>query len=150
ATGSVTFLSDASAPSTPGFTQTLGALTILNADTITIDKGANVTGGTPIVAFGNTSMNAATTFAIATGTSLNLTGTLANGGFTATFNGGGNATVSGVISGGGGIVMNSTGTLTLSGANTFNGAVNMSSGTITLGNVAGLGPVGSAVLNMTG
>ena len=148
--GSATILSDANTASTAGFTQTLGTLTILGADTLTIGKGSNIGSGTAVVAFGAATMNANTTFSVGSGAQLTLNSTLANGGFTPTFSGAGNSTVTGIISGGGGLTMNGTGLLTLTAANTYTGVNAISSGTVTLGNVASLGSTATAVLNMTG
>jgi len=53
---------------------------------------------------------------------LNLTGTLASNGNTVTVDGSGNTSMSGVISGTGSLVKNDSGTVTLSGANTYTGA----------------------------
>ena len=150
----VTINPDANTASTAGFVQTLGALTLVGANSLVITPGANIGSGTATVAFGAATTNAATTFTVnnsagATG-QLTLTSTLGNGGFTMTFNGAGNATVTGVISGGGGLAMNGSGGLTLSSANTYTGVSSISGGSVTLGNVAGLGAVGTAVLNMTG
>ena len=148
--GNATILSDRLTPSSPGITQTLGTLTSLGANTLTIGKGSNVSSSTGIVAFGVATMNANTTFSVGSGAQLTLNSTLANGGFTPTFTGAGNTTVTGAISGGGGLIMNGTGLLTLTAANTYTGANAISGGTVTLGNVASLGATATAVLNMTG
>ncbi|MFA7334678.1 MAG: autotransporter-associated beta strand repeat-containing protein, partial [Kiritimatiellia bacterium] len=146
--GSASILSDKATAASAGITHTLGALTILGANTLTIDQGANVSGGTPVVAFGAATMNANTTFLINSGAQLTLS-TLVNSGFTPTFSGAGNATVTGAISGGGGLVMSGAGTLTLA-ANSYTGANRIESGTVTLGAATGLGPAATAVLTMTG
>lgn len=148
--GSTTILSNKSTASSAGIIHTLGGLTLLGPSTLTVGVGDKVSGGTPTVAFGAATMNANTTFSVDAGAKLTLNSTLANGGFTPTFTGAGDATVTGVISGGGGLSKSGSGTLTLSAANTYTGVSNIGGGTVTLGNVAGLGATATAVLNMTG
>jgi fibronectin-binding autotransporter adhesin len=65
---------------------------------------------------------------------LTLSGNLNNGGFLFTESGAGDVTISGVISGTGGLTKTGTGTLTLSGAasNTYTGATTVSQGTLIL------------------
>ena len=151
-TGSAFFLSDR-ATNGAAVTHTLGTLTSFGANTLTIDKGSNATlTGTPTVAFGAAVLNAnaSTTFAVNTGTALNFTSTLYNAGYNAIFNGAGNTTASGVISGGGGLTYSGTGTLTLNGANAYGGATSISSGNVVLGNATGLGVAATANVAMTG
>ncbi len=148
--GSATILSDKATNPSGGITHTLGTLTSLGANTLTVGKGANVNDSAAVVAFGATTINADTTFSVGTGSKLTLNTTLGNGGYTPTFTGDGNATVTGIISGGGGMNMSVSGTLTLTVANTYTGPNTISSGTVTLGNVAGLGATGTAMLTMTG
>ena len=75
-----------------------------------------------------------------TGSTLNLTtGTLALGANTLDVSGGGNTTITRVISGTGGVTMDGTGTLALSGTNTFTGATAVNSGTLEIRNNAALG-----------
>ncbi|HSU53057.1 MAG TPA: autotransporter-associated beta strand repeat-containing protein [Candidatus Dormibacteraeota bacterium] len=64
-------------------------------------------------------------------------------------NNGNNLTLSGTISGGGAFAKNGAGTLTLTGANSYNGDTSVSAGTIKLGNVGGLpGGTGNGNVNM--
>jgi autotransporter-associated beta strand protein len=85
---------------------------------------------------------------------LNVSGAVTNGGFTLTSNGSGNTTVSGSISGTGGVSKSGTGTLTLSGDNAFTGAVTVSGGKLNLtGNNASAGTMaisGGAAVNLSG
>ena len=63
---------------------------------------------------------------------MTVSGTVANGGNTLTLDGSGNITVSGVISGTGGLVKSGTGTAALSVQNTFTGGTTVQSGTLSL------------------
>ncbi len=65
-------------------------------------------------------------------------------------NNGNNVTLSGNISGGGALGKNGAGTLTLSGANSYNGATSISAGTVKLGSVGGIpgGGAGNGDVNM--
>jgi len=83
-------------------------------------------------------------------------GKLTTGVGTVTFNIGGTATASGVISNSGGIVKSGSGTLTLSGANTYTGTTTVTGGTLSAGNIvvsagsSNLGNAASAVILETG
>ena len=68
-----------------------------------------------------------------------------------------NVTISTVLAGTGGLTKNGTGTLTLSGGNSYGGGTTINTGTVTLGNAAALGNAAGAVsvasgavLNMNG
>lgn len=76
---------------------------------------------------------------------LNLGGTVNLGANTATLNGSGNVTLSGVISGTGSIIQSGTGNTTLSGANSYSGGTTLSAGTLTVNNATGLGTGGLTV-----
>ncbi len=77
---------------------------------------------------------------------LNLTGTLAAGSNTVTFDGTGNTAMSGAISGtGASLVKNDAGTLTLSGANTYAGGTTLNTGTLTANNNSALGTGGLTI-----
>ena len=75
---------------------------------------------------------------------------LALGGNDLTVNGTGNTLISGVISGiGGSLSQAGSGTLTLTGANTYSNGTNLSSGTLLVNNTAGSG-TGTGVVFVTG
>jgi autotransporter-associated beta strand protein len=78
-----------------------------------------------------------------TGSTLNLTtGTVTLSTFTLDVAGGGNTTISRVISGTGGVTMDGTGTLALSGTNTYTGVTAVNSGTLEIRNKSALGGTG--------
>src|SRR6185312_4332607 len=80
---------------------------------------------------------------------LALTGsTLTNGGFLSTFDANtGNITVANVISGTGGLTKTSSGTLTLSGNNSYSGATSVNAGTlaVTANNALGTNAAGTTI-----
>jgi len=125
--GDVTITSDKYNAGTYGVgsTYTLGTLNI-GAQTLTVKNGASVTSGVAGVNFGAATLTGAATFKVDnTGGVVSTLLTLAsinNGGFTSTFNGAGDAAVTGGISGNGGLIKADAGTLTLSGVNSFTGA----------------------------
>jgi autotransporter-associated beta strand protein len=147
--GSATVISNR-ATAGAGITHQLGAFSSIGNNTITIGKDTNVSSGTAGVTFAAATTAGATTFSVASGALLTLSSTLNNAGFNTTFTGAGNATASSAISGGGGVIMNGTGILTLSGANTFGGAATINSGTVQLGNAASLGAAATASPVLTG
>jgi autotransporter-associated beta strand protein len=62
---------------------------------------------------------------------LSITGAIANGGYALTVDGtGSNSTLSGIISGTGGLTKNDSGTFTLSGANTYSGNTTLNAGVL--------------------
>ena len=88
---------------------------------------------------GNNSFAGAITFGSAStissdGGTLTLSGNVNNGGFLFTESGAGNVTITGVISGSGGLTKSGAGTLTLSGAssNTYTGVTTVNQGTLVL------------------
>lgn len=83
---------------------------------------------------------------------LTLSGGIVTGGFTTTFGGAGNIAETGVISGTGGLVKNGTGTVTLSGADTFTGSTTINAGTLTAaaGSGSALGSTGGITVNSGG
>ena len=70
---------------------------------------------------------------------LTLSGSITNGGYTLTLDGSNSTTLSGVISGTGGLTKNGSGALTISGNNTFTGGVTLSVGTLNVNNDFALG-----------
>jgi autotransporter-associated beta strand protein len=92
----------------------------------------------------------AQTWSVASGGSLTVGGTVNNAGYTLTLNGAGAKTLSGVVSGTGGLTASGSGTATLSAANTYSGAVTVGSGaTLNVGHANALGS-GTAGLALNG
>lgn len=108
-----------------------------------------VAGVTNFSAFSQNISNAITLLAAqsfsASNAPLNFFGNLTNGGFNLSFNAATNLTVSGVISGAGGLVKNGGGVLTLNAANTFSGATTNLSGTVLANNSTGSANGGGAL-----
>lgn len=75
---------------------------------------------------------------------LDISGAVNNSGNNLTVDGAGTTNMTGVISGSGQLIYDGSGTLRLSGANTYTGLTFINSGTVILGNNAGLGRTGSA------
>jgi len=69
---------------------------------------------------------------VSSNNTLTVSGAVANGGFSLTLDGPGSQTVSGVISGVGGLVKSGSGGATLSGVNTYTGGTVVNAGTLTL------------------
>ncbi|MBV6499159.1 MAG: hypothetical protein CJBNEKGG_01609 [Prosthecobacter sp.] len=133
-------------------THTLGALTSIGANTYTVSAGANVASLTADVRFGAATATGATSLVVGAGSRFTLNSTFNNNGFDTTVSGAGDVTLAGAVSGGGGIVMNGNGLLTLSSANTQGKATVVNSGRVQLGNATALGAtaVANAVLNGLG
>jgi fibronectin-binding autotransporter adhesin len=156
-TGSATIYSDKATAASAGITQQLGTLSI-GANTLTISAGANVSGGTPIVAFGATSVTgtATTTFAPGTAglTMTTVTGSAASG-KTETLALNGSATsnaISDTIADGSGggkvaVTVGTTGAWTLGGASTYTGGTTVSTGTLLVTNGSG-SAVGTGALTV--
>jgi fibronectin-binding autotransporter adhesin len=160
--GTATIASDL-ATSGAGITQTLGTLSI-GANTLNITKGANVTSGSPVVAFGTATLSATTgtTTLNPTTAALTLTSvtgsagtsnidTLALGGTRALA---GNA-ITGIIgdgAGGGVVAVNTSGAWTLSGANSYTGGTTIagvgSALSISADNNLGTAPVSATSNNL--
>ncbi len=140
---SITFSSGASAFTLSGNSVTLsgGASAITASNTsLTMTIGINIIFGT-----------AAPTITSTSGGTLNISGTITNGGFLVTVACDGTSTFSGVISGTGGLTKSGAGTLTLSGANTYTGDTKISAGTISASAENNLGaPSGANFIEFTG
>lgn len=106
--------------------------------------GVSVTQTNGVSATGNTinsaiKLDTAATVRNATTSTLTLGGNIDTNGSTLTFDGAGNTTATGVISGSGALVKDQAGNLTLSGNNTYGGGTAISDGTITAGHNNALG-----------
>jgi len=126
--GNVTITADKINATTASYT--LGNLTI-GAQTLTVALGATALNG--FINFGNVTMTGASTFTVNNAEqSLSISGTFANGGFTPTFNGTGNVTLTGIVSGSGGLTQAGSGILRLNANNTYNGTTTVSAGTLAI------------------
>ncbi len=121
-----------------------GNITVANA----IGKSAGGNASLTLTAINNIVFNAGANISASAGQlalTLNAGGTITNpatintNGGLLTYNATGAATQSGVISGAGGLTKNGTGTLTLSGANTYTGTTTISAGTLVAANATALG-----------
>jgi len=138
---SSTIKSDRSTGTGAASTNTLGTLSI-GAQTLTIDRGSNVTSGTAGVTFGATTLSGASTFTVNSGSQLNLAAITLLNATALTIGGAGDTTVSGVISSGNSsssLVKTGTGTLTLSGNSSYTGSTNITAGTVKLGSAGASG-----------
>ena len=134
------------ASSSAGVIHTLGTLSI-GAQTLTIAKGANASGTTAGITFGNTTLTGASTFSIGSGSTLSLAA-VANGGNNATITGAGNFVQTGVWgNGAGSITFDSSfsGTATLNQANTYTGGTYLNAGTLAIGIDSSGSTAGSAI-----
>jgi hypothetical protein len=88
---------------------------------------------------------AAPTITTLSGGTLDITGTINNGGYAITNTCAGTLNVSGIISGTGGFTKDAAGTLTLAGANTYSGSTNVNGGTLKAGVITSAFGLNSAV-----
>ena len=141
----VTIQSDLATAGT-GITHTLGTLTTAGGNTLDIQAGVNVAGGSPVIAFGVTTLGGAGSSTITfnpTTADVTLTDVTGAAGAvnTKTLALGGTSTgnqITGIIGDGGAggdvkITKSNTGTWTLSGVNTYSGNTTISAGTLRLG-----------------
>ena len=152
-TGNTQINSDRSTSGAVGDTYTFGTLSI-GGETLTIDGGMNVTSGTAGVTFGAVTSTGSSTFTVnnpSGGTTLlTLASITPTAGSTITFNGTGNASITGVVGATSTAVTKSgSGTLTLGGADTFTGGLNVQQGTVVLANTTAAG-AGTVTIGSTG
>ena len=145
--GNATIQSDR-ATAGAGITHTLGTLSI-GANTLTVQKGTDVTSGTAGLTFGAVTLTGNATINTNTG-ALTTLGAVSGSGKNFAIGGAGNTTISGVIgTTTGTLTKNGAGTLTLSGANTYTGATTISAGTILVQNASAFS-AGTAVTVQNG
>ncbi len=138
---STTLTNDISGLSLASITFTGNNYTI-SGDDVSVDHAidaSNATGtntlGLNVTLTNNTFVNVG-----GSGSSLTLTGTINDGGYNLIGGGGaGTITVSGIVSGSGGLTDNSAGSLVLTAANTYSGNTTLNSGTLTIQNASALG-----------
>lgn len=130
-----------------GITLTEGQFSVTGSGIGNTGAIANLSGNNTLAAAIDLSGNAR--FGSAADT-LTVTGQIATSGHTLTTAGAGNITLSGSITGTGGITHAGPGTLTLSGsgANSFSGALSINDGTVVLAKTAGTNAVGGGVVNI--
>lgn len=135
-----------------GQTHTLGTLAI-GAQTLSIAQGANVNSGTAGVTFGATTLSGAAVLNLGFGTTTTL-GAITDAGNTLTLQGGGTFAQSAAWASGtvGGLTLATSyrGTATLNQANTFTGAVTITSGFKTLIATSNAGALGAGTLDLQG
>jgi autotransporter-associated beta strand protein len=131
-----------------------------NTESLTFNDGASITNDSTVagdMTFGS-GLNLIFGGATATITNNDANGdsaiivdstiSLAGGATALTITGAGDTTVNGVISGAGGqLVLDGAGTITLGGANTYDGGTTINAGTVLLGDAAGFG---TGVVNVAG
>ena len=129
---------------------------IISGSQLTIQGGGIIVSGSASETFNNAIvLGAAQTWDAGNG-GLNFGGSVNNGGFDLTIDGSGSTTISGSISGTGGLIKNGLGTLTLSGANPISGSVTINAGTLfadgngSLGSVAGVSVNSGGTLSLGG
>ena len=150
--GTLVIQSDKAAPSSPGITHTLGTLSF-GAATLTIAAGPNVSGGSPAVAFGNTTLNSVhnnTTIFNPTTANMNILGSVTSMALTAQIvtmqldgTSTGNTITGGIsdnpLGGSTALTKANTSTWTLSGASSYTGNTAVSGGTLVID------PIGSII-----
>jgi len=112
----------------------------LGAGGLTVDSGAGAVTLNSIIKLGG-----AQNWANNSSNTLTVGGKVENGGFLLTASGTGDATVSGAISGTGGLTKSGNGTLRLDGANTYTGATAVNGGTLEVRSTSALGSTSAVV-----
>ena len=130
-----------------------GTVTLSGAFTLTLGSGGinNTSASLTKTVSSNLALAAAQSFTNGTvvGAVLTISGNVANGGNLLTLSGTDTAgTLSGIVSGTGGLTKDDTGTWLLSGANTFSGATTLNAGTLRATTAAGA--LGSGTLTLAG
>ena len=123
------------------FNSTASAFTLGGAGTYTINSGGITNSSISTQTINNAiTLSAAQTWSATSG-NLVFGGNVNNNAFLLTIDGGFGTTISGIISGTGGLTKIGTGTLTLNGANTYSGTTTLSAsaGTIAIGNDSAFG-----------
>jgi len=120
------------------FTSNASGSYTLNGTALNIAGGiSNLSNSTQTVAI-DTTMTAAQSFN-AGSANLTISGAVNNGGATLTSTGNNTVSISGAISGAGGLTKNGTGTLILSGSNSYTGTTTISAGVLNVQNANALG-----------
>jgi T5SS/PEP-CTERM-associated repeat protein/autotransporter-associated beta strand protein len=143
--GNTLSLGTANSTAFAGVVSGTGALTKRGTGTLTLSGANTYGGGTSLnagtIAAGNNTALGTGTLAMATGTTLQAAAAGLSLGNAVSLTGADTVdtqtnalTLGGVISGNGSLVKIGTGTLTLSGANTYGGGTNLNAGTLQLGN----------------
>jgi fibronectin-binding autotransporter adhesin len=155
--GITTIASDKATTASPGITHTLGTLGI-GATTLNVVAGANVSGGSPTIAFGATTLTAGsgTTTLIPTSANLTLASVTSNAAAAATDTltldgtSTGNTILGGITNSAAGTTAlnkNNLSTWTISGASTYTGPTSVNAGTLALVNSGSLAKTAMTVNN---
>lgn len=138
--------STASSLSGISYEETLLGSYSLVGNSITIGSGGIVNKSTNAQSIAlNLTLGADQTF-LADAGPLNVTGSIANAGFTSTLDGSSGTSLSGVLSGAGGLTKVGSGTAILAGGNSYSGLTTISSGTLQVGNGGTTGSLGSGTI----
>ncbi len=145
-----------------GIAHTLGAVTLNSGTKLTAAGGSNITSGTAGLTLGAITLNGSATLEATNplsggSTLISSSANTSLGANTLTVQGNGNTTLSGVVSGTGGITKSGSGLLTLSGAtaNTYTGLTTVSGGQLVLAKstainaIVGNVTVGNGTISLT-
>ena len=120
------------------FNSAASAFTLAGSGTYTINGGVTNSSAATETVNNAIKLGAAQTWSATSG-NLIFGGSVNNNGFLLTVGGGFNTTISGSISGAGGLTKSGVGTLTLSGSNSYAGTTTLSAGTLAIGNDSAAG-----------